>query len=180
MLNETSLDAPKPKRRADDDAYSQTSMRVTKRNGSAELVDLNKIVRAVGRCAAGLPDVDAMRVATRTISGLYDGATTRELDRLSIQTAAGLIAEEPQSSKLAARLLSTRRSSRKTCSEAAAAAYPCRTSAATSNSARTSASRRSACGACTAGRIRCPSWTCKTSRRSRTSSSGASRRIRWA
>ena len=37
-----------------------------------------------------------MRVATKTISGLYDGATTRELDQLSIQTAAALIAEEPR------------------------------------------------------------------------------------
>jgi ribonucleoside-diphosphate reductase alpha chain len=48
-----------------------------------------------------------MRVATRTISGLYDGATTSELDRLSIQTAAALIAEEPHYGKLAARLLAT-------------------------------------------------------------------------
>jgi ribonucleoside-diphosphate reductase alpha chain len=82
-------------------------MRVRKRNGSTEPVDLNKIVRAIGRSAAGLGDVDAMRVATRTISGLYDGATTRELDQLSIQTAAALIADEPQYARLAARLLST-------------------------------------------------------------------------
>ena len=49
--------------------------------------------------------VDPMRIATRTISGLYNGATTQELDQLSIQTASSLIAEEPQHSKLAARLL---------------------------------------------------------------------------
>ncbi len=90
-----------------DEAYPATSMRVTKRDGAREPVDLTKIVRAVGRCCAGLGDVDPLRVATKTISGLYDGATTRELDRLSIQTAAGLIAEEPQYAKLAARLLST-------------------------------------------------------------------------
>jgi ribonucleoside-diphosphate reductase alpha chain len=83
----------------------QTTMRVTKRDGATELVDVNKIVRAVNRCCAGLADVDAMRVATKTISGLYDGATTSELDRLSIQTAASLIAEEPQYGRLAARLL---------------------------------------------------------------------------
>jgi ribonucleoside-diphosphate reductase alpha chain len=46
-----------------------------------------------------------MRVATKTISGLYDGATTAELDRLSIQTAAEMTSEEPQYSRLAARLL---------------------------------------------------------------------------
>ena len=85
----------------------QTTMRVTKRSGHAEPVDVNKIVRAVSRSCGGLPDVDALRVATKTISGLYDGATTRELDQLSIQTAAALIAEEPQYARLAGRLLST-------------------------------------------------------------------------
>jgi ribonucleoside-diphosphate reductase alpha chain len=90
-----------------DESYPQSTMRVIKRNGSSEPVDLNKIVRAVSRCCVDLPDVDALRVATKTISGLYDGATTKELDQLSIQTAAGLILEEPQYSKLAARLLAT-------------------------------------------------------------------------
>jgi ribonucleoside-diphosphate reductase alpha chain len=80
-------------------------MRVRKRNGDAEPVDVNKIVRAVERCADGLPDVDPLRIATKTISGLYDGATTAELDRLSIQTAAEMTGEEPQYSRLAARLL---------------------------------------------------------------------------
>ena len=89
------------------DSAPQTTMRVTKRNGTTEPVDLNKIVRAVNRSCAGLPEVDAMRVATKTISGLYDGATTSELDRLSIQTAASLITEEPQYGRLAARLLGT-------------------------------------------------------------------------
>jgi ribonucleoside-diphosphate reductase alpha chain len=83
----------------------QTTMRVKKRNGQSEPVNVNKIVRAVNRCCTGLADVDALRVATKTISGLYDGATTRELDQLSIQTAAGLIVEEPEYAKLAARLL---------------------------------------------------------------------------
>ncbi|TPW21838.1 MAG: ribonucleoside-diphosphate reductase alpha chain [Elusimicrobia bacterium] len=82
------------------------AMRVRKRNGALEPVDVNKIVRAVARAAEGLPSVDTMRVATRTIGGLYDGATSRELDGLSIQTAASLIAAEPEYSLLAARLLS--------------------------------------------------------------------------
>jgi ribonucleoside-diphosphate reductase alpha chain len=90
-----------------EEARPQSTMRITKRSGASEAVDVNKIVRAVNRCCIGLPHVDTFRVATKTISGLYDGATTRELDQLSIQTAAGLIAEEPQYSKLAARLLAT-------------------------------------------------------------------------
>lgn len=80
-------------------------MHVRKRNGSLEPVDVNKIVRAVQRCARGLQHVDVIRVASKTIGGLYDGATTRELDTISIDTAASLIAEEPQYSRLAARLL---------------------------------------------------------------------------
>lgn len=88
-------------------SHAPIAMRVTKRNGSTETVDLNKIVRAIARCCTGLDEVDAMRVATKTISGLYDGATTSELDRLSIHTAAALIAEEPQYGRLAARLLAT-------------------------------------------------------------------------
>ena len=84
---------------------AQTTMRVTKRNGGSEAVDINKIVRAISRCTPNLPNVDVMRIATKTISGLYDGATTRELDKLSIQTAASLIFEEPEYSRLGARLL---------------------------------------------------------------------------
>ncbi len=49
--------------------------------------------------------MDPIRIASKTIGGLFNGATTRELDLLSIQTAASLIAEEPEYSKLAARLL---------------------------------------------------------------------------
>jgi ribonucleoside-diphosphate reductase alpha chain len=83
----------------------RATMRVRKRSGAFEPVDVNKIVRAVRRCSVGLGAVEPLRVATKTISGLYDGATTAELDRLSIQTAAELVAEEPEYSKLAAGLL---------------------------------------------------------------------------
>jgi ribonucleoside-diphosphate reductase alpha chain len=80
-------------------------MQVRKRSGDVEPVDVNKIVRAVARWCDDLAWVDPLRVATKTISGLYDGATSAELDRLSIQTAAELTGEEPEYSKLAARLL---------------------------------------------------------------------------
>lgn len=84
---------------------ARTQMRVTKRSGDHEAVDVNKIVRAVTRCCDGLSAVDPMRVALKTIAGLYDGATTRELDELSIRTAASFLVEEPEYSRLAARLL---------------------------------------------------------------------------
>jgi ribonucleoside-diphosphate reductase alpha chain len=87
------------------EAAAGPSMHVRKRDGRLDPVDVNKIVRAVRRSADGLASVDIMRIAVKTIGGLFDGATTRELDRLSIQTAASLIAEEPEYSHLAARLL---------------------------------------------------------------------------
>lgn len=80
-------------------------MRVRKRDGSLQAVDVNKIVNVALACSTGLKEVDPMRVAAKVISGLYDGATTKELDQLCIQTAALLIGEEPQYSKLASRLL---------------------------------------------------------------------------
>jgi len=81
-------------------------MRVRKRDGSLVPVNVNKIVERVTRCCAGLGEVDPHRVAIKAISGLYDGATTKELDDLCIATASLLIGEEPQYSALAARLLS--------------------------------------------------------------------------
>lgn len=81
-------------------------MRVKKRDGSLEPVDVTKIVERVRHCCQGLTQVDPLRVATKAISGLYDGASTNELDNLCIQTACLLVGEEPEYSKLAARLLS--------------------------------------------------------------------------
>lgn len=80
-------------------------MRVRKRDGQLQPVDVNKIVNVALACSTGLKEVDPMRVAAKVISGLYDGATTKELDQLCIQTAALLIGEEPQYSRLASRLL---------------------------------------------------------------------------
>ncbi|WP_413584087.1 ribonucleoside-diphosphate reductase subunit alpha [Bdellovibrio sp. HCB274] len=80
-------------------------MRVKKRDGTLEPVDVTKIVERVTRNCQGLTQVDPLRVATKAISGLYDGATTNELDNLCIQTASLLIGEEPEYSRLAARLL---------------------------------------------------------------------------
>lgn len=80
-------------------------MRVRKRDGSLQPVDVNKIVNVALACSTGLKEVDPMRVAAKVISGLYDGASTKELDQLCIQTAALLIGEEPQYSRLASRLL---------------------------------------------------------------------------
>ena len=80
-------------------------MRVKKRDGSLEPVNVNKIINVVLACSSGLEEADPMRVATKAISGLYDGASTKELDELCIRTASLLISEDPQYSKLACRLM---------------------------------------------------------------------------
>ncbi|NUR31962.1 MAG: ribonucleoside-diphosphate reductase subunit alpha, partial [Catenulispora sp.] len=61
---------------------------------------------AIARWAADLPDVDPDRVARKTFAGLPAGATADQAAELAVQCAAELIGEEPQYSKLAARLLS--------------------------------------------------------------------------
>ncbi|MFY1694701.1 ribonucleoside-diphosphate reductase subunit alpha [Solwaraspora sp. WMMA2101] len=83
----------------------QQPTRIRDRAGTATPVDPDRLRDAVRRHADGLADVDPGRVAARTLSGLYDGITTAELTRLLIQTAADLIGEDPQYSRLAARLL---------------------------------------------------------------------------
>ena len=82
-------------------------MCVRKRSGVLEPVDVTKIVERVSSLCQGLQQVDPLRVSTKAISGLYDGAPTKELDALCIRTAALLIGEEPEYSQLAARLLNT-------------------------------------------------------------------------
>jgi ribonucleoside-diphosphate reductase alpha chain len=81
-------------------------MQVVKRDGTKEDVRIEKILHAVNRACRGIPNVESLEIAKRTINGLHDGSTTEELDNLSIATAVMLMAEEPNYSKVAARMLS--------------------------------------------------------------------------
>jgi ribonucleoside-diphosphate reductase alpha chain len=81
-------------------------MQVRKRNGSFEPVNLEKIVNSIRRVCEDLgSDVDVYKVATKTVGGLVDGVSTREIDLLSIRNAVGLISEDPSYSKIAGRIL---------------------------------------------------------------------------
>jgi len=79
-------------------------MHVRKSNGGLEPVNLDKIVNSIKRVCGDLGEFDYTKIAIKTIGGLYDGVTTRELSLLSIQTAVGFIIEDPIYSKVAARL----------------------------------------------------------------------------
>jgi ribonucleoside-diphosphate reductase alpha chain len=84
---------------------SRRDMQVIKRDGSKEDVKIEKILHAVNKACRGLNNVEALEVAKRTISGLHDGSTTQELDNLSISNAVMLMSDEPNYSKVAARML---------------------------------------------------------------------------
>jgi len=81
-------------------------MEVIKRDGTRENVKVEKILHAVSRACRGLENVEPIEVAKRTIAGLHQGSTTEELDELSIATAVTLMGDEPNYSKVAARMLS--------------------------------------------------------------------------
>jgi ribonucleoside-diphosphate reductase alpha chain len=81
-------------------------MQVIKRDGTKEDVKIEKILHAVNRACRGIQNVESLEIAKRTIAGLHDGSTTEELDNLSIATAVMLMADEPNYSKVAARMLS--------------------------------------------------------------------------
>jgi len=85
-------------------------MKVTKRDGSLETLRLDKITNRIKKQTYGLNSdfVDALEVATKVVSGIYDGITTAELDNLAAETAASLNHAHPDYSYLAARIAITR------------------------------------------------------------------------
>ncbi|MFZ9596224.1 MAG: ribonucleoside-diphosphate reductase subunit alpha [Bdellovibrionia bacterium] len=80
-------------------------MQVIKRDGTFEDVKIEKILHAVNRACRGIPGVESLEIAKRTISALHQGSTTQELDELSISNAVLLMTDEPNYSKVAARML---------------------------------------------------------------------------
>lgn len=78
-------------------------MKVTKRNGKQEEVNLNKVSERIKKLSEGL-QVDYIKVATKTIQGLYDGVTTKELDNLAAEISATMSTIHPDYGVLAGRI----------------------------------------------------------------------------
>jgi len=78
---------------------------VTRRNGDQVPFRREKITNSVRQCCRGLSHVQAELIIEKAVNGLYSGVSTSEIDNVLMQTAAMLIGEEPEYSKLAARLL---------------------------------------------------------------------------
>lgn len=79
-------------------------MHVVKRNGSIEPADLNKIMASLTKVCTGL-DIDPAKIATKVIGGLIDGATTKQIDELTIDKGIWMTNENPAYSKAMARVL---------------------------------------------------------------------------
>jgi len=80
---------------------------ITKRDGSKELFNADKINRSIERASQGLidPIAKVTQVATDTKVILYDGITTEELDQSTINAAVQNIKDDPDYDKIATRLL---------------------------------------------------------------------------
>ncbi|NDG84662.1 MAG: ribonucleoside-diphosphate reductase subunit alpha [Proteobacteria bacterium] len=82
-------------------------MKVITRSGKSENVSFDKITNRIQNLAIGLNEkyVDPIKVAQKTIEGMYDGISTQELDVLSAETCAYLSSTHPDYSTLGARIL---------------------------------------------------------------------------
>src|ERR1700722_2508600 len=80
---------------------------ITKRDGTKEPFNADKINRSIERACVGLQDPISMvtQIATETRLTLYDGITTEEMDQATINAAVQNIKEDTEYDKVAVRLL---------------------------------------------------------------------------
>src|SRR3990167_3116571 len=80
---------------------------ITKRDGTKELFNADRINRSIERAAFGMidPIAKVTQVATDTNVTLYNGITEEELDLATINAAVQNIKEDPDYDKIATRLL---------------------------------------------------------------------------
>ena len=81
------------------------SIQVTKRNGSQEPINLDKIHRVLDWAAIGLRNVSVSQVELKSHIQFYNGIRTKDIHETIIKAAADLIsAESPDYQYMAARL----------------------------------------------------------------------------
>lgn len=82
-----------------------SNIKVTKRNGKLEAVDLDKIHRVIEWAAEGLKNVSVSNVELKSHVQFFEGITTSDIHETIIKSAADLISEDsPDYQYLAARL----------------------------------------------------------------------------
>mgnify|MGYP003641963422 CR=1 FL=1 len=82
-----------------------TSIRVKKRNGRLQNINLDKVNKCVHRACQGLEGVSVSEVVLDASLQLYDKITTVEIDKALILSARSKIEKEPNYSHVAARML---------------------------------------------------------------------------
>jgi ribonucleoside-diphosphate reductase alpha chain len=82
-------------------------IQITKRDGTKEPFNADKINRSIERATAGLldPISKVIQVATETRLTLYDGITTEEMDKATINAAIQNVQHDPEYDRIATRLL---------------------------------------------------------------------------
>lgn len=83
------------------------NLQVTKRDGTKENFDANRINKSIERATVGLEDPigKVVQIATETRLMLYDGITTEELDYATINASLQNVQEDTEYDKVATRLL---------------------------------------------------------------------------
>lgn len=82
------------------------NLKVKKRNGNTETIDLDKIHKMVDSACGGLNGVSASQVEMRSGLQFYDGITTDEIQQILVRSASDLISlDNPNYQFVAARLL---------------------------------------------------------------------------
>lgn len=89
------------------DERRMVQLTITKRDGTKEPFNADKINRSIERACVGLTDPISMvtQIATETQLTLYDGITTEEMDQATISAAVQNIKEDIEYDKVAVRLL---------------------------------------------------------------------------
>jgi ribonucleoside-diphosphate reductase alpha chain len=84
-----------------------TDIYITKRDGTREPFNADRINRSIERACRGLSDPISMvtQIATETRLTLYDGITTEEMDQATINAAIQNVKEDIEYDKVATRLL---------------------------------------------------------------------------
>ena len=82
-----------------------STLTVTKRNGSIEKIDLEKIHKVITWAAEGLENVSVSQVELKAQIQFFEGIRTTDIHETLIKSAADLISEDtPDYQYLAARL----------------------------------------------------------------------------
>ena len=81
-------------------------LHVINRQGEREGVRFDAILEKLNKLAVGLNTdwVDTGLVTKNVVEGLYDGVSTREVDKLAAETAASFAANHPDYGMLAAKI----------------------------------------------------------------------------